>query len=417
MTRNHIRSWLTRLQIVPFIFLAVLMMGQAAPAEDLTSTLRKAVPGSVISLPAGDYGELDIQGLSGAKDAPIILKAADPADPPRFSKMVLREVKHFILEDAVLDYRFAPGDPTHHRPFQILDSSDITLRRVLIDGDVATGRDTESNGFPIGYGLNVIRTDGFRLEDSEIRNFHRGLVVGESHDLAILRNDVHSMRSDGMNFAQVEQILIEGNHIHDFNTSKGSKDHPDMIQFWTNGTKSPSVGIVIRNNVLNSGRGHFTQSIFMRNDLVDRGLAGKEMFYRDIIIEENVIINAHLHGITVGETNGLIIRHNTVLHNALSDGEMDNPTVYRPQIRVSPDSVNVVIKRNVATKIAGWDQQPSWKLADNYLVQDVTRAKAGFYSTVFTNPFGDPSDLSSFFYKQDGPLGKTDIGASRLRAK
>ena len=124
-----------------------------------------------------------------------------------------------------------------------------------------------------------------------------------------------------MNFAQVERVRIEANHIHDFNRVLESPDHADMIQFWTNGTTSPSSDITIRGNILNSGAGWFTQSIFMRNELVDSGKAEAEMFYRNVIIEDNVIINAHLHGISVGETAGLKIANNTVIRNARSQGK------------------------------------------------------------------------------------------------
>ena len=88
-----------------------------------------------------------------------------------------------------------------------------------------------------------------------------------------------------------------------------------MIQFWTSGTTSPSTNITIRGNILNSGAGDWTRSIFMRNEMVDLGLAGDEMFYQNILIENNVIYNAHAHGITVGETDGLTIRNNTILYN------------------------------------------------------------------------------------------------------
>ena len=44
----------------------------------------------------------------------------------------------------------------------------------------------------------------------------------------------------------------------------------------------------------------------MRNEMVDQGKAGLEMYYQNITIENNVIYNAQTHGITVGETTGLI---------------------------------------------------------------------------------------------------------------
>ena len=240
-------------------------------------------------------------------------------------------------------------------------------------------------------------------------------MVSDSKGITVQGNDVHDIRMDGMNFAQVESVLIADNHIHDFRRSLDSKDHADMIQFWTNGTTAPSRDIVIRDNVLNSGQSAYTQSIFMRNDLVDRGLAGREMFYDDVTIIDNVIINAHLHGITVGETDGLRIQNNTVVRNARSEGEKENVALWMPQIRVAEISTDVRIERNVTGKVSGAAGQPDWTVAENLIVQDRARMEPGFYGTVFgTKALHDPSDPASFTAAKGGPLDGTQIGAPQL---
>ena len=229
--------------------------------------------------------------------------------------------------------------------------------------------------------------------------------------MKIIGNEIHGLRSDGLNFAQVEGVVIEENKIHDFNRSLKSADHADMIQFWTNQTNAPSRDITIRNNILNSGAGLYTQSILMRNDQVDRGLAGDEMYYQNVRIEGNVISNAHLHGITVGETDGLTIVNNTVIRNARSQGKADNPALWTPQIRISEAARNVEIARNVTAKIVGPRDQPDWRVEDNIIVQDAARMRPGHYRTVFD---GDPADLSSLRYLPGGPLDGAGIGAPRL---
>ena len=67
---------------------------------------------------------------------------------------------------------------------------------------------------------------------------------------------------------------------------------------------------------------------------------GLEMYYQNITIENNVIYNAHSHGITVGETDGLTISNNTILHNRDSGaGEL----VFVPTINVANASVDVTV--------------------------------------------------------------------------
>ncbi|WP_208734635.1 right-handed parallel beta-helix repeat-containing protein, partial [Corallococcus praedator] len=141
----------------------------------------------------------------------------------------------------------------------------------------------------------------------------------------------------------MDGVVIEGNRLHDFRASPTSADHPDMIQFWTNGTRTPTRDVIIRDNVLDIGNGTATQSIFMRNDQVDRGEAGREMFYRNVTIEDNVIVNGAANGLVVGETDGLVVRNNTVLRGegVRKDGVGASET---PLIKIADKSVGVVIE-------------------------------------------------------------------------
>ncbi|WP_146592175.1 right-handed parallel beta-helix repeat-containing protein [Puniceibacterium confluentis] len=384
-------------------------------AAALQEALAATPGGGRIVLAGGVYGVLALRGRSAPDSAPLVLRSADPANPARFSGLELRDMRNVILENVVFDYSFRPGDMLHLRPFQVLNSRGVTIRGALFDGDLARGRSAVDDGFATGFGLGVTGSTGVTLENSEIRGFYRGLVVHDSRQVLVRGNDLHGLRMDGMNFAQVRDLRIEANHIHDFARALDSGDHADMIQFWTNGTTAPSRDIVIRGNLLNSGQGWYTQSIFMRNDLVDRGLAGPAMFYRNVLIEGNMILNAHLHGITVGETDGLVIRNNTVVRNARSEGAAENPALWTPQIRVAEGSRDVAIQRNVTAKLSGPGSQPDWQVADNLFVQDRDRMGPGFYGTVFgPEALSRPDRPASFAPHPGGPLDGSGIGAAAL---
>ena len=383
-------------------------------AAELQQALKNTTSGGLIELTAGNYGALSLDGLTFPKNNPVILRSENPAKPARFSTMALHDVGNIVIEDVVFDYTFQAGDPLYLRPFQIQSSDGITIRDVVFDGDLARSSDKTADGFGTGIGLGVTGSSRVTLEGSKIYDFYRGMVFSQSQDITIRSNDVHSLRSDGINIVEVKGVLIENNYIHDFVQSLRSDDHADMIQFWTRETNSPSRDIVIRNNVLNSGQGGFTQSIFMRNEIVDGGLAGKEMFYRNVTIEGNVIINAHLHGITIGETNGLVIANNSVLRNSKSEGKADNLSLWTPMITVARTSKNVKIMRNVTSRIDGDTGLSDWKVRDNFFVQDSNRMKPGFYGRVFKNALRDPSRLKSFAPRPGGPLDKKGIGAARL---
>ena len=141
------------------------------------------------------------------------------------------------------------------------------------------------------------------------------------------------------------------------------------------------------------------------------------MFYRDLLIEHNVIINAHLHGITVGETIGLTIRNNTLVHDALAGMQERGGELHIPRINVRKSAQDVQILRNVTAAIEGQNGQSDWTVAQNLLVQDRRRLKPGYYGAVFAAASPDRSDrLDAFAPLPGGPLDGTGIGAERLQS-
>ncbi|NJS37731.1 MAG: hypothetical protein HC783_00580 [Rhodobacteraceae bacterium] len=75
-------------------------------------------------------------------------------------------------------------------------------------------------------------------------------------------------------------------------------------------------------------------------------------------------------------------------------------------------SANVTIARNVVSKVAGFEGQADWQVADNMPVQDRTRIEAGFFDKLLQ---GDPADPVSLHYRKGGPLDGAGIGAARLQ--
>ena len=383
--------------------------------NELYDALATATGGETILLAAGNYGDMALTGRSGFDTAfarTVTIASADPGNPAVITGLDVRGAQNLAFDGITFDYTFAPGDEIYYRPFSVSGSQNIAIRNSIFDGDVATGVSAVSDGYGYAVGLSFRDTAGVTIENNEFFDFNRGLGVSQSSDVVVRGNDIHDIRMDGMNFAEIAGALIENNYIHDFRGSANSLDHCDMIQFWTNRTDSPSTDITIRNNHLDIGNGTPTQSIFMRNEEVDSGRAGSEMLYQNILIEDNVIINGHLHGITVGETAGLTIRSNTVLH--ADGGSVDgvDSSVEIPQINVSAASKNVVIGNNAVADIKGFSGQPDWTVAKNAFVQDQDPQGFGFYGDVFLASSMNATDgVHAFSALQGGMLDRLDAGA------
>ncbi|NVO25220.1 right-handed parallel beta-helix repeat-containing protein [Donghicola mangrovi] len=388
---------------------------QVTGREQLLSALTAAKGGEVISLSPGSYGELDL--FTGGPVPPsfaqtVTLKSADPSKPAVITGLKLTGAQNLTFQGLIFDYTYRPkDDPGQIRPFQVNDSKDVRFNQVVFDGDTARGFSPEDNGFPAGLGLSLRNVTRLTLENSEIRNFYRGLVVGEATDTVIRRNDLHDLRSDGMNFVKVTGLLVEANVIRDFHRSFASDDHADMIQFWSMNADYPSTDVTIRRNFLTVGRGDHTQGIFMRNEAVDAQHGGPSMFYRDVVIEENLIMNNHFHGITVGEVDGLTIRQNTLIRvPRRSDPDQRGEFAMMPGIQVAEASRNVAITDNIASRVP--KSQRGWRQSGNALVQDLEPLAAGFYSRVFVNPFVTaPYEPENFRPLAGGGLDRDGLGA------
>jgi hypothetical protein len=233
-----------------------------------------------------------------------------------------------------------------------VNSSYVKFERCKFTGDY-----NPADSLPLGQGLNIEDSDNITVTNCEFELFHRGIISGGVSNLNITSNNVHSMKSDGLDFYAVTDTLIEDNWVHDFLASTDPGDHRDFIQFWTNGTTTPSERVTIKNNILDIGQGGWAQSIFIRNEEVDNGLAGPEMYYQNFTIEDNYIRNLHLHGITTSEGDNWIIRNNILIStanfNTSVQANIDHTTSYGPSselrvptIRVHPVSSATTITGN-----------------------------------------------------------------------
>ncbi len=390
----------------------------STPAE-LVTALQQARGGEQISLAPGDYGRLELtqyQRFAVSFPSPVTLRSADPARPARFSGMALSTAGNLVLEGLDFTAAYRPGDSLEATPFRVIDSHAITFRNNRFTGALATAGKPEDIGLPTAIGLQIRSSADITVDGNRIARFYRGLMVVQSDRVAITENEVVGCRSDGMDFAADQGLTITGNRIHAFRKETGTYDHPDMIQFWTRGTHRPTTDVVIRGNFLLAEGHGFTQSIFIRNEEVDEGRAGAGMYYRNLTIADNVIVNAHIHGITVGEADGLTIRNNTLIHDAASDGRRVNPPLWRPRIEVKATNRNVTLTGNAAAAVTGPAGQPDWQVAGNVIIQDTDPGRPGYYDTVFLSPrAGRADDLGRWVYRPGGPLDGLTAGSPLLR--
>ena len=341
-------------------------------AAELNQALASATGGETILLAAGDYGRLSLNGTQFASN--VTIQSADANTPATISEMRLSGVSNLSFDSVLFDYTFN-GQATSYRPFQIQNSSGITVTNSVFSGDLAQGISLAADGYGSGKGLDVRGGTDIVISGNEFFDWWKGLTVGASSNVTVSGNDVYAIRSDGMYFDGNQSVTIEKNYIRDFGGSLTSGDHRDMIQF--SKLLGPSSDITIQDNVFDMGTGSFGQVLFMGNGKTSPG--DPAMFYQNVLINNNLIYGAQPHGITVSGARDLTISSNTVL--AVDRGATGGITI--PRINVTSGSQNVTIDQNVVSTVTGYNGQADWTVTDNAYVQNTNPGAAGYYDNVF----------------------------------
>lgn len=388
-------------------------------SDELSRLARELRGGETILLQPGIYESFSVRGgdANPAFSKPVTIKSANPSKQATLKNVSLVRTGNLHFENLHFKYDYEPGRGVREpRPFYFQQVRDISVEGSIFEGDIATGGGPLVKGFAIGKGLVVRGGRNIRVEENEFFHWFAGAAFHHIDGLVFRANEVHSIRSDGVNCSEMRSALIANNYIHDFRPSTRSKDHRDMIQCWSTNTSRYMDGLTIEGNILNSGTGAFTQSIFLRNEVVDKKERGNSFFYRNLTIRNNVVINAHRHGLFIGQTDGLVVENNTIVRTRRGAGRRNEPKIYIPAMTIRPDSRNVVVRGNIVSEIEGYGRQPDWQVAQNLFVQDEFPFRPNHYDSIFVSPPGSNiAKVGDFKLRKDGKLAGQAIGAPALR--
>jgi hypothetical protein len=263
----------------------------------LVDAIARAESGDRIILAPGNYGSIDIRGKSWASD--VMLVSASTANPARIETLTVNTVSHLSIKSLHIGRPLNPGEANYAIFGNFRTVSSVTLDDVFVRGSM------DNNPVNDGNGLNFVDSRSVTVKASRFEQLGRGLSASASTDVTLIGNVFRAMRTDGMNFANVQRVTIDGNKFSDFFVGEG--DHPDAIQFWTTGTKQASSNIIIRNNQIFQGRGAGTQGIFLTDQV-------GTLPYQNVRIENNLLyVYDGYNGIMVGNGRGIEIIGNSVL--------------------------------------------------------------------------------------------------------
>jgi parallel beta-helix repeat protein len=300
--------------------------------------------GDTIWLRSGYHGDLQITRYYNPGTVTL---AAEEGHTPCLSSLRIRSGSHWTIRGLAVSAEY--GRTYKRRTLIDLDSHswhgpvhDITIEDCVIRSVANTSAWTAEDWNQLA--CNGMQVDGTRMtiRNNQLRNVNFGISVGASDSL-ISGNLVDNFAGDALRGL--------GNHCtFQYNTVKNCYDvngnHDDGFQSWSvgpNGVGSGQVvGLVLRGNTIinyeDPNQPH-------RGAL--QGIGCFDGTFVDWVVENNVIVTDHYHGITLLGARNCLVINNTVLD--CNDGRPGPPWILVGNHKKGMAPVGCVVRNNLAT--------------------------------------------------------------------
>ncbi|MBP1641682.1 MAG: hypothetical protein H6Q03_351 [Acidobacteria bacterium] len=304
--------------------------------------------GDTIWLRTGYHGELFLRGAYNA--APITI-AAEPGHAPRLSSVLLQATQNWIVRGLSVSPAHAapplgPGTIVEVESHDWWGPSwDDTIEdcEIFTVADAsAWGADEWVNDASSGVGVGG---DRITIRDNRIRNVRFGIGVGGA-DARVAWNLVDGFSADGLR-GLGDGDVFEYNRVQNAYVG-GALDgnHDDGFQSWSVGPGGVGTGevrgVVLRGNVIIN---HLDPGHPLRSTL--QGIGCFDGLFVDWVVEDNVVITDHWHGISLYGARDSRIVNNTVIDlNGTNPGP---PWIMVNDHDDGTPSQNVVVRNNLAT--------------------------------------------------------------------
>lgn len=303
--------------------------------------------GDTIWLKSGDYGDLSIRGMYNAK---VITVAALEGHRPTFHSIRLQSGSRWAFKGLHVSAEYGPGK----KPSTLLAVESHGFRGpvhdVRVENCVLSSAADTSDWSAEDWNQRAcsgIQADGTRITlcNNQLKNVNFGISVAATHSL-IESNMVENFSGDGMRGL--------GDHcVFQYNVVKNCYDvngnHDDGFQSWSRGPTGKSGtgvvrGMVLRGNTVinyeDPGQPH-------RGPL--QGIGCFDGMYEDWVIENNVIMVNHWHGITLAGATNCRIVNNTVID--ISGGRPGPPWIRIGHHKNGEASTGCSIRNNIAADL------------------------------------------------------------------
>jgi len=315
-------------------------------------------PGDTLVLRDGYHGELRI---IGAYNTAYVTIKAQAGHRPVLSRIHLTAVSKWRLQDLTVSPEAAPQYENDTLVFVESHnwrgpSFDVVIDGCTLYSVAASAGWTDVDWNAMACNCIQVSGDDMTISNNHCKNVNFGITVSGDNSL-IHNNIVENFAGDGMR-GLGNDLVFEYNLVK--NCYAVNSNHDDGFQSWSINDDPPRERVILRGNVFIN---YEDPNQPYRGTL--QGIGCFDGPYVDWIVENNVVIVDHWHGIAFYGAYGCLIVNNTVVdQNDISPGP--------PWSRVDPHkdgtaSRGCVIRNNIAPQII----TSEGVTADhNYLVTD-----------------------------------------------
>lgn len=304
--------------------------------------------GDTIWLRSGYHG--DVVVADAYNTAPITI-AVQPGQSPRIRTVLVRSAQNWILRGLVVSPSFAPVN--EHLTMLSIENHGWTGPSFDVEVDHCTLHsvaDASSWGADewINLASDGIHVGGDRVSvhDCSVRNVRFGIGV-DGADARIRRNVIDGFSADGLRGLGDGGVFEYNTVKNDYIGDELDENHDDGFQSWSIGSDGEVgtgavTGVTLRGNLFINAENPANP---LRGTL--QGIGCFDGLFVDWVVENNVVITDHWHGISFYGMRDSRIVNNTVID--LADGQPGPPWIGVFPHKDGRHSQNIVVRNNLAT--------------------------------------------------------------------
>jgi hypothetical protein len=307
--------------------------------------------GDTIFLRDGYHGDIAIEHMYNA--APITIAAAEGATPHARS-LEVTAAQNWIVRGLSISPSYAAAneaidivsisDHNYFGPAFDIELADSDL--FSVDDASSWGADEWVNLASSGVYVGAARVS---VHDNTLRNVRFGIGV-DGADASIRRNRIDGFSADGLRGLGDRDVFEYNTVMNDKIGDPDDDNHDDGFQSWSVGSDGSVgtgevAGVVLRANLFINSTDPDDP---LRNSM--QGIGCFDGFFVGWIVENNVVITDHWHGISFYGMRDSRIVNNTVIDNV--EGQPGPPWIMVTDHKDGTPSSNVVVRNNLTADLS-----------------------------------------------------------------